>query len=113
MAKEKMDEFGLTYEVVVLDDDETRREFYESQSKQLDKVIQSVPQIFVNDTHVGGYQYLKKHLIHEFDYNQLQQITEIVTENLTESGQNFVVFHSGVISDSDNLSPWAALYDNQ
>jgi ribonucleoside-diphosphate reductase alpha subunit len=82
MAKEKMDEFGLTYEVVILDDDETRREFYESQSKQLDKVIQSVPQIFVNDTHVGGYQDLKKHLIHEFDYNQLQQITEIVTENL-------------------------------
>ena len=82
MAKEKMDEFGLTYEVVVLDDDETRREFYDSQSKQLDKVIQSVPQIFVNDKHVGGYQDLKKHLIHEFDYNQLQQITEIVTENL-------------------------------
>ena len=82
MAKEKMDEFGLTYEVVLLDDDETRYTFYDTQSNRLNKTILSVPQIFVNDVHLGGYQDLKDCLVHEFDYERLQQITEIVTENL-------------------------------
>ncbi len=82
MAKILMNEFDVPYTAVVLDDDTERQAFYKTQSEALDKDIKSVPQIFVNNVHLGGYKELKEKLSHVFDYTHLKEVTEVVTENL-------------------------------
>ncbi len=52
MAKEWLTEHGFTFDVILHDDDDERQEFYESCGED----VRSVPQIFVNDERIGGYQ---------------------------------------------------------
>jgi glutaredoxin len=47
---------GYTYKEVNLDDDEERTKFYE----KVGNGVRSVPQIFVDDERIGGYQELTK-----------------------------------------------------
>ena len=82
MAKALMRDFGLTYEEIIMDEDETRQSFYKEQSELLKTEIKSVPQIFMDSLYIGGYQQLKEKLFYEFDFVKLQNIKEIVTENL-------------------------------
>ena len=82
MSKYLMDEFNVPYNVIDLDNDDERKTFYEEQSKLLNKTINSVPQIYINEKHLGGYKELKTKLTYIFDYEHLEHITEIVTENL-------------------------------
>ena len=82
MSKYLMDEFNVPYHVIELDNDNERKTFYEEQSKLLNKTINSVPQIYINKKHLGGYKELKSKLTYIFDYEHLEHITEIVTENL-------------------------------
>lgn len=84
MAKARFQEFGIHYDETILDDDNTRQEFYQKCSKETNKEIKSVPQIYINDKHIGGWDDLKQILIFEFDHHNLQTITEIITENLNK-----------------------------
>ena len=82
MAKERLKEFGYSYEEIIMDDDEERKLFYKKQSEKQGKEINSVPQVFVNDTYIGGYEDVVEYLPYIFDYEHLHKITEILTENL-------------------------------
>ena len=84
MAKYLMEEFDISYKQIILDDDDERKEFYNNQSNKLNIKIESVPQIFINNSYLGGYKELKEKLYYTFDYKQLQNVTEIVTENLNK-----------------------------
>ena len=70
MAKARFQEFGIDYEETVLDDDDTRKEFYQKCSDETSKEIQSVPQIYINEKHIGGWSDLKKVLTFDFDHNK-------------------------------------------
>ena len=54
-AKAWFEQHGLTYTEIVLDDEEQRLEFY-----QKIPGARSVPQIFINDKHIGTYNDLMK-----------------------------------------------------
>lgn len=54
-AKNLLDQLGKTYDLVVVDDDEERKNLYGTMSELTGKEIKSVPIIFVNDEYIGGY----------------------------------------------------------
>ena len=47
-------------EYVQLDDDNMRQAFYERMTKELGGPVMSVPQIFVDDKYIGGYNEVSK-----------------------------------------------------
>ncbi len=82
MAKARLEEFGISFEEILLDDDEERHAFYKKCSMETDQTIQSVPQVYVNDVHIGGWADLKDILTFAFAHDKLESITEVVAENL-------------------------------
>ena len=82
MAKARLQDFQIPFEEVVMDNDEERLAFYEKCSAETGKTIQSVPQIYVNDKHIGGWNELKNILTFHFSHDKLESITEVVAENL-------------------------------
>ena len=52
MAKEWLTEHGFEYSVIIHDDDAERQEFYERCGNE----VRTVPQIFVDEERIGGYQ---------------------------------------------------------
>ena len=82
MAKARLQAFGVAYEEINLDDDDKRKAFYEKCSAETGKTIESVPQIYMDDLHIGGWTDLKEKLVYTFSHSTLQNITEVVTENL-------------------------------
>ena len=51
---------NIAFEYVSLDDDSTRQDFYAKIEKELGGKIRSVPQIWVDEKYIGGYQDLVK-----------------------------------------------------
>ena len=99
MACEQLDSMGIKYEKIVLDDYETRQKFYnevsgivcdgdscrvENAKTRDGKRINTVPQIFVGDKHVGGYTELMEYIKPQFDYEKLEKVCEIVVRNLNK-----------------------------
>lgn len=82
MAKLLLKKNRLHYEEYNLDDDNTRKEFYELESERLGREIHSVPQIYMNGEYIGGYTELRKLLRPTYDFDKLHQITKVVTRNL-------------------------------
>jgi len=54
MAKQWLDINNYTYEEVCMDDPHEIQGFYESLAKSVD----TLPQIFINDDHIGGFDAL-------------------------------------------------------
>ena len=52
MAKDWLVEHGFEFDVILHDNDDERQNFYESCGEG----VRSVPQVFVNDERLGGYQ---------------------------------------------------------
>jgi ribonucleoside-diphosphate reductase alpha chain len=75
---------NILYEEVNLDDDDVRSEFYEKISQDLGKQINTVPQIYIDNKYVGGYDNLVEELKPTFHYDELHKVTKVVTENLNK-----------------------------
>ena len=75
---------NILYEEINLDNDTERLEFYEKLENQVDKKINSVPQIFLDDKFVGGYDALLEELKPVFHYDELHRVAKVVTENLNK-----------------------------
>ena len=99
MAEQLLDKQGVKYEKIVLDDYETRQQFYnevsgivcEGESCRIEnaktrdgKRINTVPQIFVGDKHIGGYTELVEYMKPQFDYKKLEEVCEVVVRNLNK-----------------------------
>jgi len=87
-TKELFDNNGFEYEEINLDYDDKRKDFYNSvnNNENLDnehKII-SVPQIYLNDKRIGGYNEIVDILKPTFNYELLHKITKIVTYNLNK-----------------------------
>jgi ribonucleoside-diphosphate reductase alpha subunit len=75
---------NILYEEIVLDSDEERHQFYKQLSDELETQINTVPQIYINDKYIGGYDSLVETLKPKFHYEELHKVTKIVTENLNK-----------------------------
>ena len=75
---------NILYEEIILDNDSERLEFYDNLSNDLGVQINSVPQIYINNKHIGGYDKLVEELKPHFHYDELHKVTKIVTENLNK-----------------------------
>ena len=58
-AKKLLDEKKISYKEINIQDDPTEREVMLRKANG----IMTVPQIFINDTHIGGFQELQRILI--------------------------------------------------
>jgi len=79
---------NFEFEEINLDDDEKRKAFYEdiNKNENLDEEnkINSVPQIFINDKRIGGYNEIRKLFKPTYDFELLHKISKIVTNNLNK-----------------------------
>jgi ribonucleoside-diphosphate reductase alpha subunit len=75
---------NILYEEINLDNDEIRQTFYSDLSQKIGKDVNSVPQIYLNEVYVGGYDTLVEELKPVFHYEELHRITKVITENLNK-----------------------------
>ena len=91
-AKALLNDFNIETEVINLDDDVKRKEFYHNMTNEHKKEIHSVPQIYLGDSdeesgidfeeYIGGWEDLNKILCLEFNFKKLYEITRVITRNL-------------------------------
>ena len=84
LAKRLLDDFNIQTEMVVLDDDEERKQMYADVSRESGTEVNSVPQIYLDDSYIGGWSQLRDQLRMKFDYEKLHEVTKVVTENLNK-----------------------------
>ena len=84
MTKALLREFNLPYTETCLDDDNERKLFYSKCSEETGKSINSVPQIYFDERHIGGWSELKQECTYIFNYDKLHQVTKVVTRNLNK-----------------------------
>ena len=84
LAKRLLDDFNIPTEMVVLDDDEERKQMYLDVSKESGTEVNSVPQIYLDNGYIGGWSQLRDKLRMKFDYEKLHEVTKVVTENLNK-----------------------------
>jgi ribonucleoside-diphosphate reductase alpha chain len=75
---------NILYEEFLMDDDEERKSFYKRLSDETGSEINTVPQIYINNRYIGGYDNLVKELKPNFHFDELHKVTKIVTENLNK-----------------------------
>ena len=74
---------NILYEEISLDDDDMRLEFYNTM-KELGFNINSVPQIYIDDNYIGGYDELCVSITPIYHYDKLHEVAKIITENLNK-----------------------------
>ena len=75
---------NILYEEINLDNDNERSLFYNELSETVGKQINTVPQIYLDDKYVGGYDDLVEELKPVFHYDELHKVAKVVTENLNK-----------------------------
>ena len=84
MAKALLREFKLIFTEICLDDDTERQSFYTKCSQETNKDINSVPQIYFDERHIGGWTNLKEECKYVYNYEKLHDVTKVVTRNLNK-----------------------------
>jgi ribonucleoside-diphosphate reductase alpha subunit len=83
-AKNLLKLHNIFYEETNLDNDDERKAFYKTMKETTGHEINSVPQIYLDDKYIGGYDNLCNTLKTELNYEKLHEVTKIVTENLNQ-----------------------------
>ena len=84
-SKNYLKSFGIDYEEINLDNKSKRDSFFGKLNRDIDDdddLITTVPQIYINDKHIGGFNELYKHFKPKFDFKKLHEVTKVVTRNL-------------------------------
>ena len=81
-SKKLLESYDISFEEINLDDDGVRKTFFDKLNKDRDDKLNTVPQIFINSKHVGGFTELYKYFKPRFDYKELVEVTQRVTKNL-------------------------------
>jgi ribonucleotide reductase alpha subunit len=75
---------NILYDEINLDNDEERLAFYQELSNKIGTNVNTVPQIYLDDEYVGGYDALVETLKPVFHYDELHRVTKVATENLNK-----------------------------
>lgn len=81
-AIQLFEKMGLKYNKVILDDDDARYAMYAVIGAKYDRVCNTVPQILLGDTYIGGYTDFVEYVKPRVDYERLEQICDILVRNL-------------------------------
>jgi ribonucleotide reductase alpha subunit len=86
LSKALLNKLNVKYEEINLDNNDERLDFYNKITKEesLENPINSVPQIYINNKRIGGYNELQLLLKPSFDYEKLHEVTKIITYNLNK-----------------------------
>ena len=83
-TKNYLKHYNIKFETVVLNDDNKRKEFYKDLSSSVNKEINSVPQIFINDKYVGGFEDFIKVIRPKFNFTKLMEVSKVLIKNLNK-----------------------------
>ena len=83
-VKKFLIENNISFEEINLDGDKERHNFYDAVKLTQGIEINKVPQIFIGDNLIGGYDKLKQLVKPEFNYKLLHSVTKIVIRNLNK-----------------------------
>ena len=83
-VKKFLIENNISFEEIYLDGDKERHNFYDAVKLTQGIEINKVPQIFIGDNLIGGYDKLKQLVKPEFNYKLLHSVTKIVIRNLNK-----------------------------
>lgn len=75
---------NILYDEINLDDDNERLKIYTDLSNKFGTKVNTVPQIYLDDDYVGGYDELVDVLKPVFHYDELHRVTKVATENLNK-----------------------------
>ena len=75
-ASELFDKLNIPYEKIILDDYEKRNAFYNENN------FKTVPQIYINNQHIGGYTDLVKFLKPVINQERLRDVCHVIVRNL-------------------------------
>ena len=84
LAKALLKEHDVVFEEIILDDPQERQRVFQTINDSLTVKVNTVPQIYMNETHVGGYMELMDVLRPQFDFETLHSVTKMVTSNLNK-----------------------------
>ena len=72
----------IHYEEIILDKKTDRIKLYTQIGENEDKLVDEMPQIYIDDEYLGGYLDLYNYVKPEFNYDMLEEISGILTQNL-------------------------------
>ena len=82
LTKSLLRTFDIKFTEHCIDDEEQRKAFYEEISSKHGASINTMPQIYVDDEWVGGYEDFTAKYKRTFDFDELHRVTKVVTNNL-------------------------------
>jgi ribonucleoside-diphosphate reductase alpha subunit len=89
LSKNYLSSYGLDYEEVLLDDQDKRADFFQELNQcdgdrcsVSDVRFKTVPQIFINGQHIGGFNELYRYFKPKFNFSKLMDVTKVATGNL-------------------------------
>ena len=77
-ASKLFDKLNIPYEKIILDDYEKRNAFYNENN------FKTVPQIYINNQHIGGYTDLVKFLKPVINQERLRDVCHVIVRNLNK-----------------------------
>lgn len=87
LAKELLKQYKIEYKEKLLNDSNERLNFYEKYTDEEEGIlVNTMPQIFINNNRIGGYtelnKYLKQLVKKEFNFTKLGEVVETIVDNL-------------------------------
>ena len=82
MAKKYLENLNIGYNYISLDNQEDSTKFFKELNEKLDKPVKTVPQIFINNERIGGYEELLEYNKSTFNFEKLGEVTKTITRNL-------------------------------
>ena len=83
----------IDFDEIILDDDLERKEFFDKLNKPVcdgdtctlpQEVVNTVPQIYINDKRIGGYTELLAYMQPKYNFNELKNISATICRNLNK-----------------------------
>ena len=93
LTKMLLKNYDIQYTEVLLDDEDSRKEFFDNLNKPIcdgdscslpSEKINTVPQIYINNKRIGGYNELAVYLQPNYNFEELKNISSTVCKNLNK-----------------------------
>ena len=80
--KNIMKQRNIDYNEIIIDDKKERQKLYMKIDRDEDILVETMPQIYINDEYLGGFLELYNHIKPSFNFDKLEEVAGILTQNL-------------------------------
>ena len=84
LAKMLIKNYNLEYEEIEITNKNNRMQLYMEISEEHDILVSSMPQIYIGDKYIGGYEDFKKYMQPTYDFEKLKEVSKICCQNLNK-----------------------------